>query len=682
MAPLPWRKYSVPGLRLINQALSAPWSRLLGLVATLGVGMLLLTVLLRQPLSVTTEIGGRSDSPWLGTGFYSKEISTNGLYRWTNGLATIHLPATNAVYAVTIQASTGLITAPQQVFVEEHGRPIVNFEIGSDFRDYTFIWRPDGRRQWFRGDSSLDLTFNTETRDFAGGDQRPLGMVVKKLALHSAGGLALAPFGWLGLTILALWLLIRPAKRRAWLLFAALSLGLLLAYVGLAWRPLSTVSVWVPLMALPALATLSLWGLALARWQPAGGWRSALPALGLLGLLAALLISVTLQWYVEGPDYVWHVNHGSSLPSVFRAHDFYPLGFPLILWLGANLGGDPLFAGRLAALLSTVAVSGLTALLAWRMVGSRAAAISLLLLLASPVLLAYGIFASTDSVQLLPLTGAIVILLWNPQLSRRRVFWAGLVLGIAYLFRFQALMMLVLIGLWMVFQPLPAPQRWLNQPALRRAAFLFGFGLFFLGFVAGSAPQWVFDIRDHGRPFYSLQYENIWQAAYARTDPVAPAAVGLQLNPPPADTGVLDIVAFDPYALFRHWFGNLQEFLSKTIHQLFIWPLGLLVMLAVALALGRSGNPRLALLVLLALSYVPIIALTWNKDRFYLPLVPLLAVLGAWLIETLRARPLHLGRLTLTPGTLAQVLLVIWVLRNLGALEALLPTYGRLIIGL
>jgi hypothetical protein len=582
---------------------------------------------------------------------------------------------------VTVQANTGPLPDPQWVSVKESGSTIASFAVISDTRNYSFYWEPSPALQWFRAGGGIELTLDVEARQL-GGDARPLGIALTAFSASSVGGVSLIPIVWSMLTLLGLWFLIRPADTRGWVLFVGISLGLTVIYLALSWSPLIADSPWLPLFVLPTTVTLIIWGLVLARWRPGTTWRSAFPALALVALLIALIATMTLQWSVKGPDFDWHASHGSSFDRVFRAHNFYPFGFPLILWLGREIAGDPLFAGRLAAFVAATAAFSLTLLIAHRILGPRGAVSAGLLMLASPVFLTYGVVASTDIIGIVPLAGALLLLTWNRDLVARRVFWAGVLLGIAYLARYQAIFFVPLVIIWLVVQPLRPPEQWierLKSRVLRKGVFLYGTLLLIAGFLLGSAPQWILDIRDTGAPFNTRQYENIWQAAYARTDPVIPAGDGLENeDTSPSRGGILDIVSFDPYTLVRHWAANLRFFFEQTMHELFIWPIGLLLLLALVLAFMQHTDPRIKLMLVLSLAYVPIIALTWNKDRFYLPIMPSIAVIGAWLISFLNERTLRLGRWQLSIGSAVQVLLVLWILQHLSSMESLLATHGNL----
>ncbi len=651
---------------------------LLALVAVALLNLLMVAFLLRGPWSISTVIGGPADSPWVGEGFYTKEAGPDGVYRWAGATSTLRLPSVANSYLISVEASKGPLTQTQRLTILENGLPVTHFDLTPGFRTYSFYWRPSLPRQWFLLSGSLDLTLEAQARHVGSGDTRALAVVVHSFSASAVGGLSLAPFAWVLLTLFAAWLLFR-SQVRGLFIFAALSTGLTLLYIFLTWRPLLPSSVWMPVPTLPSLATLALWGVALARWRPTTPPRAAIPVV-LVGCLAiALLGSITVQWDLSGPDYAWHLNHGSTAERVFQAHDFYPFGFPLILWLGTTLFNNALFAGRLAAFIALSVAFGLTLAMAWRLSGARAALLVGLLLLASPVFLAYGAIASTDVIQLLPTSGVFALLLWNRELSRRRVFWAGVLLGVSYLARYQAMVFLPLVGAWLLFQP-SLSARWRQSLRLKRWAFLYAALLFAGGFVAGSSPQWLLDVRDTGLPYHSRQYENIWQAAFGRTDAVVNASKDLEAadESAPSNGGLWDILSFDPYTLARHWAGNLRDFFANTIHLLFVWPIGLTILLAIALALMRGSEPRVYLLLLASLGYITVIALTWNKDRFYLPIIPLLAVLGAWFISGLGSRTITLWRWQLSLGDVAQALVLFWVLQHLGALESILPTYGTL----
>ncbi|ABX05547.1 hypothetical protein Haur_2909 [Herpetosiphon aurantiacus DSM 785] len=636
-------------------------------ILALCLAITLIWVLQRSPAQVT--IGGKYDSPWLVEGFQTKERSELGAYRWTNGHGIIGSPATHRSYMLGLSLVSPVTTTVVQL--NNAGHRVLELPISNAPRYYQIFWRPNISLNWLRWASDQQLTLNSELQVLEGSDQRQLGVVLQNLSWSPTGSISLLPFAWITALVVSLAALIRPQQRRDWLWFALSAIGLSLMLGGLSWLA-NDQSVWSPLRFAPSLLILPLAGFALLRW-PWQGWWQALPVLSLIGIAAIVMLLSRQWWAVEGPDFGWHANHGSSAESVFRAHPFYPLGFPLILWLGLLWNGDQLAIGQTAGFISMLLSLLLTGLLAYRILALRGAIVALILALATPLLLAFGVVASSDSVQLPAYLAALLILVWQPELTRRRVALAGLCLGLAYLFRFQSIVIVVLVLPWLWLQRLPAPPRW-----PQRLAGWFAPSLLLAGFLLGSSPQWVLDIRDTGRPFFSQQYENIWQAAYNRVDAVVAADSPEAIATAPSDTGLYDIVAFDPYGLFRHWQANLSQFFSFTLHTIFIWPFGLLMLLGLGLAVLKRADPRLSLLAWLSLSYIPIIALTWNKDRFYLPIVPLLLVLGAYWLEWLRGQAWRWPRGSRWLAEAVQAASLAWALSHLSAIDPILRVYGSL----
>ncbi|MFD3165807.1 glycosyltransferase family 39 protein [Herpetosiphon sp. NSE202] len=638
-------------------------------VAILGLclAITLVWVLQRNPAQIT--IGGKTDSPWLVEGFQTKERSELGAYRWTNGHGIIGTPATHTSYMLGLTLVSPVTTTLVQL--NAAGHEVLNLPISNAPRYYQIFWQPDASLNWLRWASDQQLSLSSELQILEGSDQRALGVVLQNLSWSPAGRISLLPFAWITALVVSLTALIRPQQRKAWLWLAAAAVGASLIFGGLTWLA-NDQAVWWPIRFAPSLLILPLAALALLRW-PWQGWRQALPVFGLIGIATIVMLLSRKWWLVQGPDFGWHSNHGSSAASVFRAHPFYPLGFPLILWLGLLWDGDQLAIGQTAGFISILITLILTALIAYRILALRGALLALVLALATPLLLAFGVVASSDSVQLPAFLAALLVLLWQPELSKRRVAVAGLLLGVAYLFRFQSIVMMVLVLPWLLLQALAAPPRW-----PQRLGRLFAPALLVAGFVLGSAPQWVLDIRDTGRPFFSQQYENIWQAAYNRVDPVVAAASPEAIATKASETGLYDIVAFDPYGLFGHWQANLSQFFSFTLHTIFIWPFGLLMLLGLGLALLKRADARLSLLAWLSLCYIPIIALTWNKDRFYLPIVPLLLVLGAYWLEWLRGQAWRWPRGSRWLAEAAQAVCLAWALSHLSAIDPILRVYGSL----
>jgi hypothetical protein len=626
--------------------------------------------LARRPWAIDAVVGG-ADSALLGEGFYTKEIAADATpFRWTTGTAVFWLPWTQPGYRVILRANTAT-GEPHPLELRGCGQPIATLDVQPGNYLYQVAWVPQCDRSWPGRLGAADLSLDTPARTLKGTDPRELGLSLS--ALH-VRGLGTGPFSAMPLLIVALCvaalaLLIRPRSLWLGLLLAGLALGLPLVFDLLAWHPpVGTNYTWLPMAWLPGLVALALIGLALIRVIVPGRYGTII-VLALISLLfLGVLLNLNARWDVKGPDFAWYLNQGGSWERVFRAHPFHPFGFPLVLWLGQLAGDLALPYGRTASLVATLIVFAATVTLAWRMAQREGAWLSALLFLASPFLIAYGVLANSDALLLAPAMLALVVLCWFERPRAWQLLLAGLFLGIAYLFRYQALLLvggvvLGLLGLRIEAGDVPRRFRW-----LRRLGYLLPIILLLAGFLAGSAPQWILDIRDAGRPFYSEQQLNIWYYNYNQ-----------YTLPPPEERGLWNTLNFDPAMLWRNWMANLHSSLEKTLHALFVWPVGLLALFGAAWAFLGERSWRGRLLVLWSAVYILAVTVTVNKERFFLPILPVLVVLGALVLVRAREPLTALGRGNPILYQVFQVAMWCWIWMHLATAEAELANYGAAI---
>lgn len=281
------------------------------------------------------------------------------------------------------------------------------------------------------------------------------------------------------------------------------------------------------------------------------------------------------------------------------------------------------------------------------------------------MLIAHGVLASTDAPMVAFTTASLLALCWSPQITVRQVIIAGFLLGCAYLFRFQSIILLPVTMLWLVLQPPPDPTTHFFR--LRYGARLINPGVFLFAFVLASAPQWILDIRDVGYPFFNTQYTNIWLFAYGRTEPLP---VGSNLEQ------LWFLVNHDPAILWQHWMQNVFQFSTDVIHRLFIWPISLLALCGVMLAVVQNADKRYGLMLVWMGVYVAAVALTANKERFFMPIIPIMIVCVLSFLSQMYYRFQKDG---IWAGRFASVILIVlkvWIILHLALAEAELAGYG------
>jgi hypothetical protein len=201
--------------------------------------------------------------------------------------------------------------------------------------------------------------------------------------------------------------------------------------------------------------------------------------LALLCFLPFLRILLTLPLRVssDGADEGWNaffaaaaVSGGHLYPdqNSYMVNNYPPLSFYLVGAVG-NLLGDNIVAGRIISAVAFLVLAGTVWLAARRMnCGNRAAVFAAVLL--GAYLIAFSGYVGVNDPQLLGQafsTGGMVLLLREPR-SRQAIFWAALLLSVAFFVRHDLIVLPIVLTLWLL---------WFDR---RSAFWLAIFGLIFL----------------------------------------------------------------------------------------------------------------------------------------------------------------------------------------------------------
>ena len=181
------------------------------------------------------------------------------------------------------------------------------------------------------------------------------------------------------------------------------------------------------------------------------------------------------------------------------ANGFWPLGYPLLLAFFRRIIGDWAGAARAISWLSALSYAALTGTLAARLRGRSLGALAFCLTLSHPSLLWWSQAESTDLLAAALQMGALTLLVTHPLSRRATLVLAGLTLGVAYLVRYQALLVFLALLVWLLMQPAPAVLGRLRAG-----------GLMLVGFILAALPQLLASQIAVGLPFYDLQWKNVW----------------------------------------------------------------------------------------------------------------------------------------------------------------------------
>jgi hypothetical protein len=341
-------------------------------------------------------------------------------------------------------------------------------------------------------------------------------------------------------------------------------------------------------------------------------------------------------------DFSGFAQRAASVGNAVEWNGFYPLGYPLSLWLLTLSTGSTLASAKIVALLSALLLAGSAYLITQIYLGKTWSLLALFLLVANPYFWQWSLLLGTDLAwAALQMLAIWLVLRALHQRNWRWLIAAGAALGWAYLYRYTALIMLLVMGpvLWLTHRFRDHQQgRWK------------GFVGFVTAFLIVASPQLFVSWRATGNPFFNLQAKNVWFGIYGQGDWLRNwDRIG-------SDITLWQVIRLDPARFLRHWaieLGKLGGYsgvvwlgLSRiVVREMTAW--------GQALSLGIAGGLGLCLLVLGRRSahalarwpasvyflgtyyilYGASIALVFVQPRFLLPFIPILAALTALLLR-------------------------------------------------
>ncbi|MBN2004026.1 MAG: glycosyltransferase family 39 protein [Anaerolineae bacterium] len=266
------------------------------------------------------------------------------------------------------------------------------------------------------------------------------------------------------------------------------------------------------------------------------------PWLIALAFVAVEIRRVWVQVAVRYPDFFGWAERAARLDFANLAHPdwvhgLYPLGYPLLLRLGREMGFDVLHTAFAISIFGGFLGLLGTYWLVRRMTDRWWLAILTELLQACMVFyLFYGNLDSTDMLASGLILCAFPLLLVEKR-RRMAAFWAGLLVGLSYLIRYTASMTVVSC---VFFLSIPFILR-------RDRESLWGVGAFLLGAFIGAFPQFLCSFLVKGNPFYNEQAHNLWFHLRGSSDYI------YAWQEVPMDIGMLEVIRQQPKAFFTHW---------------------------------------------------------------------------------------------------------------------------------
>lgn len=333
------------------------------------------------------------------------------------------------------------------------------------------------------------------------------------------------------------------------------------------------------------------------------------------------------------------------------ASGFYPPLFSLVYGVG-SLFGDGFVAGKVISVLSASLLLWVAFRLAGELGMDKAIRLLAQLFLAlSPLFFQEALQADNHMFEALLFNSGLLLFLRGTKTPLpSRLFWAGVVCGLAGLTRYTSYVLILLPFSLFVFRDL-------NRRAVLAGSFL-------IGFVLVSTPWWAYNGWYNGSGFYNLNYLNVWTGIVGRDTNSLHVIWRSLANQ--SVTGLGDILRHHTKAYAHHVFGNLFQCADLLIGS--AGALALLVVPGILDSLLRL-NPKQSLVVFGVLgASVFAVAQAYINPYYLLQWTPLMVVVSvAFLTSYLRSleerfgdfRAWHGGRLVIG-GVLAFGLLLCW----------------------
>ncbi|MEM7131386.1 MAG: glycosyltransferase family 39 protein [Chloroflexota bacterium] len=326
---------------------------------------------------------------------------------------------------------------------------------------------------------------------------------------------------------------------------------------------------------------------------------------------------------IDNIDFWYHISVGLQLSFTnidTLVNGLYPIGYPFLLAGAIHLGLDVLRFGQVLSLVGGGIALLSTYICAWQLLdclelstqkrlNGPIALISGLVLVTNENFMNYATREGNDmlstGLQLLALTLLFsLIRSKHKKIAPQMLLFSGIALGLAYLARYTALVLLPIIILFSLIHYARSPKRLL-------ANLLW----FVLPFLVVASAQWIPSWVSTGNPFFNTQAKNVWFGIYGQHDWVS------NWHKVPDEIALLEVIALDPGQFFRHWWSQIQRAVTSVV----LWPTSihwLSFFAVIVFILDTRITPAYRLLLSLSfMATISFTALAWLDERFML--VPL-----------------------------------------------------------
>ena len=325
---------------------------------------------------------------------------------------------------------------------------------------------------------------------------------------------------------------------------------------------------------------------------------------------------------------------------------YHPPGYALLLAAASFLGPDIFTAGKIVSAIALAAFAGVTYLLLKGLFDSRIALVGTLLLGIS--LIPYSYIPGNDLIFGALVMTSIWIFLRRPSPSFKTCWLAGMIVGVAYLIRTQAVFFIVAMAVVLLL--LHFKQEGPTTRFVKTSTFAGGVLLIIL-------PWLIFNWQRTGTPVAGNNYLQIAAHFYHPLDDQQGTSLR-QLGP--KFKSAIDVFTYDPALIFRRYITDILFWYPSNLVQTMGFPSYLFAGGGLLFLLAHLSRRTLALFAILLISHLPLGLISF-QSRYYILLMPILFLAVAYFLFN-RRNYRFFGRIPVLNASVSWVLVLILAL--------------------
>lgn len=230
--------------------------------------------------------------------------------------------------------------------------------------------------------------------------------------------------------------------------------------------------------------------------------RLAIPAVAALGYVALGLVWLRFVYLSDFFQMIWLADAQRAGVASAWANGFLGFGFPALLNLVTAVTGDILTSGKLIQIAGGVSLLILLPWASLRLFGDRSGSrVAQALLAVEPVFVFAAAGETPDLLATaLMFPGSVLAIDGCERDDRRRAAYAGVLIGLAYLVRYHALLLVLALAVTLLLTSRRRPVAWLAG-----------------GFLLAALPQLAISAWVQADPFFNLHIKSIAIGYYGTT---------------------------------------------------------------------------------------------------------------------------------------------------------------------